>query len=62
MRMINGCVTLEMVNHIKNYYSLAVLLNSRERVLRNDYCIADLKEPWSSGQFYIREQNKMSFR
>jgi hypothetical protein len=55
MRMINGCVTLEMVNHIKNYYSLVVLLNSRERVLRNDYCIAELKEPWSSGQFYLRE-------
>lgn len=55
MRIINGCVTLEQANYIRNYYSLVILLNSRERVLRSDYCIADLKEPWSSGQFFLRE-------
>ena len=41
-----------------NAYCLVIILGSRERVLRDDYCVAQLKEPWLNGKFYIRLINE----
>ena len=37
-----------------NVYCLVIILGSRERVLKDDYCLSQLKEPWINGKFYIR--------
>ena len=37
-----------------NLYCLVIVLGCRERVLKDNYCLFNLKDPWIHGRFYIR--------
>ena len=39
---------------IKSPYCLVIVLGCRERVLKDNYCLFNLKDPWIHGRFYIR--------
>ena len=40
-----------------NLYSLVIMVDSRERVLIDNFYLNQLKEPWSNGRFYLKRNN-----
>ena len=40
--------------NINSTYCLVVVLGCRERVLKDNYCLFNLKDPWIHGRYYIR--------
>lgn len=40
-----------------NLYSLVIVVDSNEKVLIDNFYLAQLKEPWSNGRFYLKKNN-----
>lgn len=40
-----------------NLYSLVIIVDSNEKVLSDNFYLAQLKEPWTNGRFYLKKNN-----
>ena len=52
--------TYEFVANLEenlNLYSLVIVVDSKERVLIDNFYLAQLREPWVNGRFYLKKNN-----